>query len=184
MKMNNIFYSIVIIVLLVGVYKLYTAPFNTFRDILDSKRDYRDRRPLHIDYNNLPVISKSTEKDIYKMFGKDVDSRRSYNPSKKSTINGNTFYYDKVIEYEDYIYKYKTERTGDLLVSGGYPIESWSVDIYLLKGLVVNYSLIHDKRNDNLDTLIIDKDTSINVPERFFEVEDSMIRARKVRLKN
>src|SRR5690242_13624875 len=103
------------------------AIINTKGDVLSNTGYVGDKRVVVLDMNNLPMTGKSTEKDVYKIFGKDVTNRWTYKTTQERKIGKTTFKFNKLIRYEDYIYQTTKTNAGNFAAVHQTPVEKTQI---------------------------------------------------------
>jgi len=138
---------IVIGVFFLGVF-FYFSNANTSRDITSRSRDYRDADHFVFDPKNFPTIGSSTEKDVYRLIGKDVDHRLTFRSPRKKTIKNTTFTYNKILNFEDLLYVHTTKQVGNVKMSSSSPLERIKIVVYVFDEKVVFFSALREIRPD------------------------------------
>ncbi len=164
--------GIIVIAVLALASKGYSSPMNTSRDILSSSHDYREPAHFTYDASKLPSLGAS-ESDVYRLLGSNVDRRLSYKTTHQKTVNGQSFEFNKIIEYNDTVYKTTQRTDGDVQVTDSLPVESSEVVIFLLDGKVTHFAGFHGTRQSLQEDYAPSAD-SVNLDEQGKAWPDSM----------
>jgi hypothetical protein len=157
-----------VIFLLISLFiisKLSSSPLNPDRDIVLEMRDYREPTHFLLDSTKLPTIGVSTEEDVYKLLGKDLDRRWTFKTVREKKVNGETFRYNKIIVYQDTYYKFSSEERNGTIISRDVPLEQSQLVIFLLDGKVTFFSALNETR-PNGDADYVPTDKSVNLNEK------------------
>jgi len=133
----------IIVVVVLATAGRYFSPYNMSRDVLSADRP----AGIHFIYDpaKFPSVG-SDETAVYQALGNNIDRRLTFKTTRQKTINGQSFEYNKIIDFEQALQTTSQRTEGNDLVTDTQATEVSEVVVFLLDGKVVYVNGFHGTR--------------------------------------